>query len=158
MKLFLFSLLIAINVHAAPYSVKSSLKWVKQLADVSNCVIKNEEFLKEVEAFPKYDFTTKTSKEVAQAYRSSAPSVISTYKTKNPWSKAIATTYTGDSKTIYLNLRKNPRPLKEMVNTAIHERGHGLGFSHGDNSSWGKENSVNYRVGLIAEKYVEKCK
>lgn len=135
----------------------SSLDYVQQVVKVANCVIKNEAFLKDVEAFPKYDFTTMTSKEVADTLRNFKAVTVSTYRTKNPWSAAIATTWANDP-TVYLNTRKNPRPMPEMLNTAFHEGLHVNGFAHGDNYPNGKESSVNYKVGSIAEKYAEVCK
>jgi molybdopterin-biosynthesis enzyme MoeA-like protein len=154
---FLFIALISFNSFASVYTVKSKLPYLKQVAKVSECVIRNEDFLKEIEAFPKFSFTDKTSKEVADSIRKMKSVVISSYKTKNPFSSAIATTYPSNKTTVYFNSRKNPREFKEMINTAIHEPLHLIGFSHGDNSPIGKENSVNYRVGKIAESYVEKC-
>lgn len=140
------------------FSAKSDLPYIHEVARISSCVVNNEEFLKEVESFPKYDYTDKSSKDVAENLKNSRNILISTYKTKSPWSKVIATTYKSDRKTIYFNTRKNPRKMEYMVNTAIHEGLHLLGWSHGDNSSKGKSKSVNYAVGDMSEKYVKDCK
>lgn len=149
-------------VHTFPeeviFTTSSSLQWMKDLAKSADCVIRNEQFLKEVELFPKYTHTTKTPKEVADSLRAPKPVILSTYRTKNPLSKVIATTYNNDRTHVYFNLRKNPRAIKGMLNTSIHEKTHLLGHSHGDNSSIGKGDSVPYRLGKIAEKYSEICK
>ena len=138
------------------FSTNSGLQYMKDLVGVANCVINNISFLDEVEAFPKYTYTDKTSKEVSASLRNSIPTVFTTYRSKNPFSRAIATTFTGDD-VIYFNTRKNPRSVPEMINTLIHENLHLNGWSHGDNSPIGKGDSVNYRVGSMAEKYTELC-
>ena len=137
-------------------TAKSKLTWPHEVARVANCVINTEAFIQEVAAFPKYTYTDKTPAQVAQALREVSPVVIRTYATKNPFSTVTATTYVSDPGTVYFNTRRNPRAMKPMVNTAIHEGLHPE-FGHGDNSPVGKEDSVNYRVGSIAEKYVEAC-
>lgn len=149
-------------VHTFPdeviFTTSSSLQWMKDLAKSADCVIRNEDFLKEVESFPKYTHTTMTPKEVADSLRAPKPVILSTYRTKNPLSKVVATTYNNDRTHVYFNLRKNPRALKSLINTSLHEALHLYGFSHGDNSSVGKSNSIPYAVGKIAEKYSEICK
>jgi prolyl-tRNA editing enzyme YbaK/EbsC (Cys-tRNA(Pro) deacylase) len=130
---------------------------MQNLAMVSNCVIKNEEFLKEVESVKKFTHTTKTSREVADSLRSAKPVKLSTYKTKSPFSKVIATTYKSDRTHVYFNLRKNPRKMESLVNTSFHEALHLLGHSHGDNSPIGKSQSVPYLIGKIAETYAQGC-
>lgn len=148
-------------IHTFPattvFTTSSSLQWMKDLAKVSDCVIKNEDFLKEVESFPKFTHTTKTPKEVADSLRNPKPVILSTYRTKNPLSKVIATTYNNDRKHVYFNLRKNPRAMASLLNTSIHEALHLYGYSHGDNSSIGKQNAINYRIGKMAEKHVKGC-
>jgi len=138
-----------------PFSFKSSLPYIAEVARVSNCVINNEAFLKEVESFPKYTFTDLSPAQVGKILRNFKPVTISTYKY---WSsKVIATTYAKDRTTLYFNTKANPRKMPAMINTAFHEGLHLNGTSHGDNSSKGKEDSVNYRVGDISEKYVPGC-
>lgn len=139
------------------FTADSSLDYIHEVVRISNCVISNEDFLKEVEAFPKYDYTDKTSKQVADSLRNPKPVIVSTYRTKNPWSSVIATTYSSDPTTIYFNTRRNPREMPSMVNTSFHEMLHLQGWSHGDNYEYGKEKSVNHMVGTISEKYLKKC-
>lgn len=139
------------------FSVRSSLPYMAEVARISNCIINNHDFLKEVENYPKFTFTDKTPKQVVESLRNPRPVVLSTYRTKNPWSAAIATTFASDKETVYFNTRKNPRDMPSMVNTSLHEGLHLNGYGHGDNYPNGKEDSVNYRVGSIAEKYVTRC-
>lgn len=140
------------------FTTKSSLPYMAEVARISNCIVNNEAFLKEVELYPKFTFTDKTSKQVADSLRNPRPVVLSTYRTKNPWSAAIATTFSGDPTAVYFNTRKNPRPMPELVNTSCHEGlGHIQGYGHGNNSPVGKEDSVPYGLGTICEKFVSSC-
>ena len=136
------------------FSVKSTLPYLAETAKVAECVIHNEEFLKEVGAHKQFDYTKLTSPEVEKQLRTYKPIILSSYSKR--FTKAIAYRNTGDN-VVYFNTYKNPRGMKEMVNTCIHEWAHVQDFGHGGNSSVGKDNSVNYGVGLIAEKYVERC-
>jgi hypothetical protein len=137
-------------------TVKSSLDWMKESAKVANCVLNHAEFKAELALVESFDYSDDNGVQVLEKL-SKVKCVASTYKTRNPFSKAIATTYATDKTTYYFNLRKNPRKMKYMVNTHIHECLHLAGYSHGDNSSIGKEKSVNYFVGSLGEKYSEKC-
>lgn len=139
------------------FRTASSIKLIQDSVRVANCVVRSEDFLQEISRFPKYDFTTLSPGAVADAYRSIKPIQVSSYQTRNPFSKVLATTYSTDRETLYINTRKFPRSLPSVVNTIIHEAGHLINFSHGNNSSVGKENSVNYRVGSIAETHTQKC-
>jgi len=159
-KIALESLAPDLSIPVAPrkvFSSSSDTEWLKLAINKANCVLNNQDFIAEVEAFKDYTFTDKSSPQVANAIKELKPIKVALYKTKNPFSKAIATTYASDRETVYINTRRNPRAMPDMVNTIIHEGLHLAGFSHGDNSPVGKENSVNYKVGSIAEKYVEKC-
>lgn len=136
---------------------KSSLPWVKELINKANCVVNSQDFLNEVKAWPKFTYSDATGEDVYKSILNLHKVNVETYQTKNPWSKAIATTYAGVNDTVFLNTRRNPRDMKYMINTVLHEPLHLVGYSHGDNSPAGKENSVNYRVGSIAEKYADSC-
>jgi hypothetical protein len=87
----------------------------------------------------------------------SKKAVIRTYKTKWPLSKAIATTYKNNKTELYFNRYKNPREMANMVNTSMHEITHLVGYSHGSNSSIGKEDTVPYKVGAIAQRNYHAC-
>jgi hypothetical protein len=137
---------------------KSSIPWVADLTRIVNCVATNKDFINEVKNYPKFTHTGSTPEQVAISMALISGYSISTYKTKSPFSKVIATTYSGDRSTLYLNLRRNPRPMPDMVNTVFHEAMHLMGCGHGDNSPKGKEESVPYKVGSIASKYYGVCK
>jgi hypothetical protein len=164
-RLLLLSLLmLSYTATGAIFSVHKGLTtskgWMTTTAKVAECVLENKEFLKEVGAFKKYDFTDKTPAQVEAILTKVGtlhPVELTTYAPKWRPSKAIAYRNPG-STTIYFNIYRNPRDQKEMVNTIVHEYLHILGFDHGGNSSKGKQNSVNYAVGAMSEKYVEGCK
>ena len=116
----------------------------------------DKEFQNELSAIEKFDFSDDNGSQVLEKLMSNSKT-ITTYRTKNPFSKAIATTYSTDKENMYLNTRKNPREYKFMINTVVHEFLHLVGYSHNDNNPIGKENSVNYYVGSLAEKYSKGC-
>lgn len=68
------------------------------------------------------------------------------------WSKVIGYHSSG---TIYLNQYYAVRNDCEIVNTLVHESMHFFGYSHGDNSSEGKDNSVPYWMGDRAQELCE---
>lgn len=154
---FAFLIFLAASTAQSAIEVRSTLPWMTSLGSVAECVIANDSFQKEVSAIERWDYTTKTGKQVAADLKAVSGVTISTYKTNNPLSKTIAYRPVG-KKEIYFNLRKNPRPYESMINTTVHELSHVAGYGHGNNSSRGKEKSVPYGVGKIAEKYVSVCR
>lgn len=137
------------------FYTKSSLAYLQKTAAIANCVLTKSGFYEEV-VKTKFTHTKKNSEEVAKDLRNIKVELKS-YQTSNPWSKAIATT-TASEKAVYFNTRRNPRGMKEMVNTAIHEGTHTVGYSHGDNYyNSSKALSVPYGVGSIGVKYVQEC-
>jgi hypothetical protein len=149
-------------VDEAPiFTAKSSLKWPHEVARVASCVVRHPGFLAEVAAHPGYTYTDKTPMEVAESFRTMHPVLIRTYKTANPWSKAIAYRAPKEPQSIYFNTRKQPRDMASNANTSTHEALHCLGFGHGDNditkNTAQKKLSAPYGVGAIAEKYVKDC-
>jgi hypothetical protein len=139
------------------FTVQSSLDVVKKSVIVSNCVLNKKDFQDELSAVEKFDYSDRNGKQVLADLLDERPCIVSTYKTGNPWSKAVSTTYAGDKTHLYLNTRVIGRPFAGIVNSDFHECLHLKGYSHGDNSSIGKEKSVNYLAGAIAEKYSEGC-
>jgi hypothetical protein len=131
-------------------------QWVNDLVKYANCVINHSDFINEIESQKVFEYTEKTGYAVIAALHERRCG-LRLYATKNPFSSVIATTYANDREYLYFNTRKNPRDMKYMVNTAIHECSHLAGFSHGDNSPVGKENSVPYFIGKSSESVVEKC-
>jgi len=139
-----------------PFTYKSSLNWVKDLSEKANCTVNLESFQKELISIEKFDYSDDNGSQVLSKLLGSSKT-IRTYKTKNPFTKVIATTYGSDKESMYFNLRKNPRKPELMINTACHEKLHLDGYSHGDNNRAGKENSVNYFVGTLCQKYSKEC-
>lgn len=160
---FLCLVMFSYSLQAATFNLHkgltSSKTWLGDVARVSECVVHNDQFLTEVGNFPKYDFTTDTPKEVERKMRAALTRPVtvefSTY-TKY-FSKTIAYRNTGGT-TVYFNLKRNPRAIEEMLDTGIHEWLHVVGYGHGDNYATGKQDSVPYRVGSIAAKYINVCK
>ena len=134
----------------------NSRQWVVSSAKIANCVIENKDFQKELKSKEKFDYSEKNGSQVLSDLLKGDCN-IRTYRTRWPWSKVNATTYSSDKKNLYLNTRKN-RSIKNWVNTVIHECLHLVDYSHGSNNSSGKDNSVNYWVGKLSEKYYEVCK
>lgn len=134
------------------FDAKSSLKWPHETAKAANCVTNDKEFIDALRSIEKFDYSDDTGIDVYNKLME-IKATIRTYKTKNPFSKAIATTYKSNKSDVYFNRRKNPRPMQFMVNTACHERTHLGGYSHGTNSSKGKENSIPYFIGSLCQKY-----
>lgn len=138
------------------FDYQSNLLWVKKLSESANCVIKKDSFASRVYSVVSFDYSTSNGEKVYNDLINHK-CTIRTYKTRNPFSSVIATTYLNNKKDLYLNTRSNPRIFPSMINTAIHECLHNAGYSHGDNTPTGKENSVNYKVGKIAELESEGC-
>jgi hypothetical protein len=141
---------------SAPFHTELKTQWVNDLVRVANCTFTHADFLKAVESKTLFDYSEHTGADVI-GRMSKITCGIRLYSTKNPFSSAIATTYASDRSFLYLNTRKNPREMKYMVNTVIHECSHLAGYTHGDNSPVGKENSVPYWIGDKAEEVAVKC-
>lgn len=139
------------------FHTKSNLLWVTEVADIASCVVRLPELLNELGSVKALTHTSMNPEQVKLAVANFKPSGVRTYKTKNPVSKVIATTYASDRENLYLNTRKNPRPIGQMVNTLLHEASHLNGFSHGDNNPRGKELSVPYFLGALGQKYAHLC-
>jgi len=81
---------------------------------------------------------------------------VKTYKSRNPWSKALGYFSSSRPLDINLNTRKLNRSQASFTNTLIHEFCHMLDnydderYGHGDNSAAGKQNTVPYWVGKQA--------
>ena len=87
---------------------------------------------------------------------------IKYYRSKNPWSWAVAYVNPAQPSTLYLNTRKfEAGTIAGYTNTLIHETIHALDsqntvyhFGHGENDSDGKENTAPYWIGCLAERYL----
>lgn len=138
------------------FDSKSSLKWIKDLGEFANCTIKKEFFIKRVASVISFDYSSDNGEQVFNNLINHK-CTIRTYKSKNPWTKAVATTWNNNDKDLYLNVRRNPRKIPYMINTVVHECLHNVGYGHGDNKSKGKSGSVNHKVGKIAQEESKGC-
>lgn len=138
------------------YGVKSTLKVVKQLAEIGNCLLTKKAFFEEIKNHKQFDYTKDSSAKVSETLSRYNPVVLTTYYKGWP-SKTIAYRNVG-SNVVYLNTRfLESKPNKDRMNTLWHERAHVAGYGHGDNSSVGKGNSVPYGTGKMSEKYFNEC-
>jgi hypothetical protein len=131
------------------FSYKSSLSLIERVAECANAVSKDKTFKDEIMKKCNFDYTQDKGKHVFERMVNHH-CVIRSYKTRNPWSKVNATTYKSNDVDLYLNMRKK-RTLAQWVGTTHHECSHNYGYSHGDNNPKGKQNSVPYWLGALAE-------
>jgi len=94
--------------------------------------------------------------------------VLGYYKSRWPWSKAYARTYSGNSRKMELNSRKLNRTLESLCGSIAHEWGHCFEFywrnqinsedffNHGDNTR--KDNTFQYQLGMRVKEYVKEYK
>lgn len=143
-----------LNESSSIFSSKLDKKWVREVVDCSNKVVKDSGFLGELIAVEKFDYSVDSGAIVANKLLSHKY-VITLYKSLNPWSKARAYAINGKEE-LNFNTRKNHSDVFRSTGTAIHEATHTFGYTHGDNSSKGKEKSIPYKVGDIAHKWAKK--
>lgn len=136
---------------------KTSPVWQISLAKTANCVLTDNAFLIEVATINDFDYSNDSGLEVSLKLQTPVKAYLTTYKAWR-YSKVIAYRNKG-SNIIHFNTRKNPRLPEKMVNTSIHELLHIHGYDHNGNGTEGngRENTVNYYVGNIAEKYIKDC-
>jgi len=142
------------------YPVKTSPVWQIELTKVANCVLTDNAFLIEIATIPKFDYSNATGLEVSLSLQKNVNAYLATYKPKfyNRYSKVIAYR-NSNSNIIHFNILKNPREVDKMVNTCIHEILHIHKYHHNGNGpeNEGRQFTVNYYVGRLAEKYVKDC-
>lgn len=136
------------------FELKSSLYYLPEVIKVTDCVIELKEFQDEVRAIKSFTSSKENGAQVVEKILSPKKAVIRHYLKLS--AKVTAKTVSGE---VYWNRYKkiNPRPLPKMVNTGMHERLHVLGYNHDGNKARINQESVPYKVGDIAEKYVKKC-
>ena len=136
------------------FTYKSSLSIIKSTSECANKVISSPQFSDQMLAKKSFD-SSEDSGEIVYNKMINHVAVIRSYKPTNPFSKVLATTYKSNRVDLYLNMRKK-RSVHEWSGTACHELSHLVGYSHGDNSNVGKENTVPYWVGSLATKIAKK--
>lgn len=129
---------------------------LKEAAEIAEKVLHDPSFIKEIREKNKFTYTPDSSEEVAEVIEANLNLKINvlTYKTWSPWSAVIGYS---DGEDIYVNTRKLPYlSVSDYVGNFIHEFCHHIGYGHGNNKPNGKEHSVPYWVGNLAQEYAEK--
>lgn len=138
------------------FKTSLTLKWAKDLVATANCLKERPELYQRIKT-SKFTETSKTPEQIADDVKAMT-SELKTYTYWNPFSNVIATTYSNDKENIYFNTRKNPRSMKEMVNTIFHETTHLIGYTHSSNyNNETTRKTVPYMVGQIAEDLAYLC-
>lgn len=135
------------------FELKSSLNYLPEVIRIADCVTNLKSFQDEVGSIEKFTSSNDNGTLVVSKMMTSKKAIVRHY-TKRA-SKVTAKTV-GDE--VYFNRKMNPRALTSMVNTAIHERLHVLGYHHKGNYPKKNKESVPYKVGDISEKYIQQCK
>lgn len=154
MKLFFLIFVICFSSSQAAdsfFELRSKLSYLPEVVRIADLVILDKDFQKEIEQIESFKDSKENGYQVVSKMLSPIKAVVSSYKSKNPYSSTTA--YTVEDR-VYFNTRNNPRRISEMVNTAIHERLHVLNYHHKGNSWRKNQDTVPYKVGNISEKYV----
>lgn len=100
----------------------------------------------------KFDFSEDDLAAILQRLEEKSKLRISSF---DPSSKQMLTIAYHRGGTAFFNRFKMHRHACEQINTLVHEYMHFVGYSHGDNSPVGKENSVPYYFGNRAQELCE---
>ncbi len=100
----------------------------------------------------KFDFTDDELPEILMQLQQKVKLRVATFEPKQDQMVTIAYHQGG---TAYFNTLKLERSACSLINTLVHEYMHFAGYSHGDNSPVGKENSVPYYFGNRAQELCE---
>ena len=99
-----------------------------------------------------FDFTDDTLMDVLKRLEGKVSLKVGTFE---PTSNQMVTIAFHRGGKAYFNRHKLERNACSMINTLVHEYMHFVGYSHGDNSPVGKENSVPYYFGNRAQELCE---
>lgn len=151
--------------------IKSNLSDTDKSIMIVNHLIISGTIRKIVESMVSLDtrYTVNTDREGVALYTEQLTEFIvdvELYRSRNPWSRAYATTYTGNYNLIKLNSRRLNRSIASVCGSIAHELGHCLEyyirervpmvkFNHGDNSPVGKDTTFQYQLGRGVKTYVE---
>lgn len=99
-----------------------------------------------------YDFTDDNLATILKRLEEKVSLKVGTFE---PTSRQMVTIAFHKGGKAYFNRHKLERKSCSMINTLVHEYMHFVGYSHGDNSPVGKENSVPYYFGNRAQELCE---
>ncbi len=99
-----------------------------------------------------FDFTTDSLEQILKRLEDKVRLKVSTFVPNE--NQMVTVAYHRGGKA-YFNKHKLERKTCSMINTLVHEYMHFVGYSHGDNSPVGKENSVPYYFGNRAQELCE---
>jgi hypothetical protein len=99
-----------------------------------------------------FDYSTDSRNEILKRLEEKIRLKVTTFE---PGPSQMVTVAYHKGGTAYFNQHKLERTTCSMINTLVHEYMHFVGYSHGDNSPEGKENSVPYYFGNRAQELCE---
>lgn len=99
-----------------------------------------------------FDYTDDTLPEILKRLEEKVSLEVGTFE---PTSRQMVTIAFHKGGKAFFNRHKLERKACSMINTLVHEYMHFVGYSHGDNSPVGKENSVPYYFGNRAQELCE---
>jgi hypothetical protein len=99
-----------------------------------------------------FDFTEDKLDQILNRLEMKIRLKVSTFE---PNERQMVTLAYHNGGTAYFNQLKLERNDCQLINTLVHEYMHFVGYSHGDNSPVGKENSVPYYFGNRAQELCE---
>ncbi len=130
---------------------------VQRAVSLANHLLSDHSFYEEIARHPRFDNTTATSREVADAMKSCTSRLeVVLYKTRNPWSRVLGKENEWEPNRIYLNSRRLDRAVSEIAGTMVHEAVHAadavspLDFGHSGNRPNGNDDTAPYWIGNMA--------
>ncbi len=136
---------------------------VRAAVERTNTLLRDPDLYARIRRHPAFEMSTATPAQIADLMERSECSVnVVLYRSKWPWSKALAFEDDRFPNTVFLNERRLNRSLGSICATLIHECVHALDstaadlrFGHGNNDPNGKENTAPYWIGDLAEEMVD---
>lgn len=127
---------------------------VKDAAIVAERLLHYESnMMKELRLKNDWKYNSGSGEEVYQSFAKSDKVVpVFFYKTFNPWSSVLGYF---DGKAIYINSRKiNQLEHSDLVGLLLHEYGHAVGFTHGNN--YKTEDKIKFSVPYYISENINK--
>lgn len=147
------------------FEYKGNIKSIKEATAAANELFYNSHFTDTIAAKESFDMSTAKPSYIATSIRntSNVKTNVKTYRSRNPWSRAIAYFTANRPNDINLNTRKLNRTKGSIVATLWHERIHQLDnldpvhyYGHGNNSPRGKQNTAPYWIDNLAQSIIDK--